>query len=139
MDVRLAVTADYAAMDVAGKLNVVGFFTNLSPPDYPFTLPMFFVAYWLELGPHECEKEINMEVVLQDEDGHRQVTIGPMMLRTDKPPISGQPAEVPLIFRVDNWQIPGEGTYQCCLLVNDIEKHTMRLRVGPLPAKKEIR
>lgn len=75
MDVTLAVLADYANTSKEGKLNILGVFSEISPPVLPWNLPQMYVVVSMEAEPSEAGIEMPFSTLLWDGDGKEILSI----------------------------------------------------------------
>ena len=129
MDLKLAVTADFASTTAEGKLNILGIFDQMSPPSLPFALPLFYIVVTYEAGPAEVGTSKTTEIVLQDSDGGararlRQEIVVPPARRPGSRSVINQ------INALVGLQFEQAGDYQFVILVNGEEKGSLRLHVS---------
>ena len=65
MEVKTFLLADFANIDAANKMNVIGIFNRLSPATFPYTHPSMYLALRLqaELGEVATERRLRIQLV----------------------------------------------------------------------------
>lgn len=111
MEIDLALLADAATVDAAGKLNILGVFDRISTGGFPAQHPHISLVFRIGASINEGG-EHNVKIVLNDPDGREVV-----------PPLSGKikigpgPAEVggrvkvPQVVNLERLTFPKEGRY----------------------------
>jgi hypothetical protein len=111
MEIDLALLADAATVDAAGKLNILGVFDRISTGGFPAQHPHISLVFRIGASINEGGDH-NVEIVLHDPDGREVV-----------PPLSGQikigpgPAQVggrvrvPQVVNLERLVFPREGRY----------------------------
>jgi hypothetical protein len=129
MQLTMGVMCDYAAMDVSGKLNLIGVFTSIHPRALPFTHSMLFLALKLNVSKAEWGSRRNLCVKLIGADRPTGFQVGPFEFEipADQPSDSGD--DLPMIIRVDNLVVEQEGEYHWSVLIDNREEGTFRLSV----------
>src|SRR6266536_1742557 len=69
MEVTLAVLADCANLTSDGKVNIMGIFGEINPPELPFMLPTMFLAIRFSASPAEVGLEKHLSIVLHNDEG----------------------------------------------------------------------
>jgi hypothetical protein len=69
MHLALILLADYAAADAAGKLNILGAFTNLYAFQFPVKHPLMYLVMKFQPAPGEYGDSRTLRIVLIDQDG----------------------------------------------------------------------
>lgn len=128
MKVALALTADLANVDGAGKLNILGVFGRVNARAFPYTLPsMMFVAV-LRITVAEFGFDHEAHVKLIGEDGKEAFAVGPIHV-TKIQVQDRHEIEVPLIFRIDNLVLPVPGRYHWAIVVDNHELERVPMSV----------
>jgi len=110
MDVDLALLADAATIDAAGKLNILGIFDHLStatlPAQHPhMVLILRFSSSVQEIGPHQ------VTISLRDPRGAEAMHIDGEMHLGPGPGVVGEGVKVPHILHLDGLVFPTAGRY----------------------------
>lgn len=117
MEVKIFLTADFANSDNAGKLNVLGVFTQVHAPNMPLILPQMHVIVqlafdWSEGGQHRV-----MFIRMFDPDGKELVTIPNEF---DIPPAKfGQTVQVNLLAGIQGLLFEKIGGYEFKLFMGE--------------------
>ena len=92
MEIRLLLVADFANVDTAGKLNIIGAFNQISPNQFPYRHPLMYVVFRIGATLGEFHRERTFKVVLRNEDAQEQWTTPDMAFQIP-PPEGGRTAE----------------------------------------------
>ena len=111
MDATILLIADYASLDAAGKLTVVGAFNRIFVPHFPVKHPSLYVTirFVAELG--ETEQQRFLEVFLVDEDYKRLWSTPPIPFKITAPQ-SGVVAEFTPIIAIQQIEFSKPGRYE---------------------------
>lgn len=121
MEIDLALLADAATVDAAGKLNILGIFDRISAPSFPaphphLSLVLRFSAGLNEAGGHE------VEIALKDPDGEEVVRVkGDMQIGPGPSNVGGR-VRVPQVLNLGSLVFPKPGRYSFDVSV-DREHH----------------
>jgi hypothetical protein len=126
MDVDLALLADAATVDAAGKLNILGVFDRISSGGFPaqhphISLVLRFGASMNEAGDHE------VAIVLMDPDGGEVVRMNGEIKVGVGPPVAGGRIRVPQVVNMDRLVFKGPGRYTFDVLVDGEHKASIPL------------
>ena len=137
MDVTLALVADAANRSQEGKLNILGAFANLYATTYPVRHPEMQLVLRMEASPAEVGLQKKFRVILLDFDGNPQDTRveGEFTIPPAKQP--GRRVHMEAIIRLIDTTFQNEGDYTFAIMINDEEKASIPLTVGPRPTEKE--
>jgi len=134
MEVDLALLADAATIDAAGKLNILGVFDRISTGSFPaqhghMVLVLRFSAGVGEIGKHR------VEISLRDPRGERVVQLnGDMQLGAGRAGMS-EGLKVPHILHLDGMVFPFAGQYAFDVAIDGEHHVTVPLHVaGPVSA-----
>jgi hypothetical protein len=110
MEIDLALLADAATVDAAGKLNILGVFDRLAARGFPVkhgrvTLILRFAAGLQEAGGHRAE------IRLLSPDGSEIVRLNGEMQLDPGPMAAGGMIRVPHIINLDGLVFPRAGQY----------------------------
>ena len=108
MEVDLALLADAATIDSAGKLNILGVFDRLATGSFPTRHPRLCLVLRFSAGVHEVGRH-KVEIVLKDPEGGEVVRIdGEMNLSSGVRGVSSG-VLVPHILNMDGlvFAVPG--------------------------------
>jgi hypothetical protein len=133
MNLDLAMIADAATVDSAGKLNVLGIFDHIAASEFParherMCLVLRFSAAGNEAGEHD------VEVVVRDPDGGElarmsgSIGLGLFM--------GGEGVRIPQVLHMDGFVFPQPGTYRIEVEIDGRIERTLSLqlsRVAPIP------
>ncbi len=135
MEVDLALLADAATIDGAGKLNILGVFDRISTSSFPAQHPhmvliLRFTAGVDEIGTHK------VEISLSDPKGHRVVHLnGDMQLGAGRAGIT-EGLKVPHVLHLDGMVFPAPGRYAFDVRIDGEHHVTVPLHVaGPASAE----
>lgn len=121
--------ADAANVTANGKLNVLGIFTQVNPPVFPYRHPAMVLVSKIALDVGERMDERTIEIFLMDEDAQRTgIEIkGTIEFQRNS---DGSMPEVNLVIQLHNVLLEKPGQYEFVLLVNDDRKHSVSLNVS---------
>ena len=131
MDVDLALLADAATIDGAGKLNILGIFDRLHTPKFParhpkMALVLRFSAPLTETGRHE------IEITLKDPAGSELMRLDGEMHLGPGPGVTLGSIRVPHVLNMDGLVFPSPGTYTFDVRVDGSHHVSLPLAVhGP--------
>ena len=128
MDVTLALLADYANVTREGKLNVMGIFSDINAPIFPWVHPQMQLVLDLEAGAAEWDTQKKVEIKLLDEDANTILAIG-----ADVKVPRGQPGRrvhVNSILTLGNIKFNKSGDYEFAILIGGETKKEIPLRVN---------
>ncbi|HIA73191.1 MAG TPA: hypothetical protein EYO20_06795 [Gemmatimonadetes bacterium] len=131
MDVDLALLADAATIDGAGKLNILGIFDRLHTPNFParhpkMALVLRFSAPLTETGRHD------IEITLKDPAGIELIRLDGEMYLAPGPGATGGSIRVPHVLNMDGLVFPNPGTYAFDVRVDGVHHVSLPLAVyGP--------
>lgn len=136
MNVELGVICDYANVTIDRKTNILGIFTDLNVPVFPFVLPQAFLVVTFAAHPSEAGTNKNIKIELVGADGGAPLfSMQQQDVTIPSPPRVGAPIKLNLMMGVAGLIFPAEGDYAINVLVNDEHKHSISLRVnGVAPA-----
>jgi hypothetical protein len=75
MDVTLALAADYANITADGKLNILGVFTAVNAPRFPFVLPQMYLVLSYETSAAELTRDVPVQVALLDSENNEVMAL----------------------------------------------------------------
>ncbi len=134
MEVDLALLADAATIDAAGKLNILGVFDRISTGSFPaqhghMVLVLRFTADVGEIGKHE------VVIALRDPRGQQVAQLnGDMQLGAGRSGMS-EGLKVPHVLHLDGMVFPFPGQYAFDVVVDGEHHVTVPLHVsGPVSA-----
>lgn len=134
MEVDLALLADAATIDAAGKLNILGVFDRISTSSFPaqhghMVLVLRFSAGVGEIGKHE------VHISLRDPRGEQVVQLkGDMQLGAGRAGMA-EGLKVPHVLHMDGMVFPFPGPYAFDVIVDGEHHVTVPLHVaGPVTA-----
>ncbi len=110
MEIDLAVLADAATVDAAGKLNILGIFDRISTGGFPAQHP--HVSLVLRLGASMNEAgDHKVEIVLRDPEGGEVVRINGDIKVGLGPAQAGARIRVPQVINMERLVFPKPGRY----------------------------
>jgi hypothetical protein len=121
MEIDLALLADAATVDAAGKLNILGIFDRISSTVFPAPHPHLSLV--LRIGGSMKEAgDHTVEIVLRDPDGEEMLRMNGGINIPMGPTGSGGMYRVPQIINMDRLLFPKPGRYSFDVAV-DGEHH----------------
>lgn len=128
MDIDLALLADAATIDAAGKLNILGIFDRIAVPAFPgrhrrMSLVLRFRAGFDEVGRHD------LDIVLKSPDGEEVVRAGGSFQLGASGAAAREGIVVPQVFNLDRVVFRTPGTYGFDIRVDGEHHVTVPLRV----------
>jgi len=130
MKLDLALLADAATVDGAGKLNILGIFDHISAEEFParherMCLVLRFSAAAVDSGEHE------VEVVVRDPDGEEMarmtgsIGLGPF--------VGAEGVRIPQVLHLDGFVFPQPGVYAVEVEIDGevVERLALRLSRAP--------
>lgn len=131
MKLDFAVCADYAAVDAAGKLTIVGIFDFINAATFPASWPDMVLLLRLKIHRSELGTAQKVVVKLATEDGHQLIQVEGEF---NSGPVPGkQPAvesSVNHILRFQNMTFPRPGVYTFDILINNSVAGTVPLALN---------
>jgi hypothetical protein len=121
MEIDLALLADAATVDAAGKLNILGIFDRVSTSGFPaqhphISLVLRFGASMNEAGDH------TVEIVLKDPDGAEVIRLNGDIQVGMGPTVAGGRVRVPQVVNMERLVFQKPGRYSFDIAV-DGEHH----------------
>jgi hypothetical protein len=134
MEVTLAVLADYANVSQNGKLNIMGIFQEVHPPELPFQLPQMYLVVSFEAGPAEFGSAKDIRFALLDSDGNEMLALAGQTTvpHPDRP---GSRAYINEVIGLNGIAFERPGDYGFSILVQGETKGTVELHINE-PAKQ---
>lgn len=128
MDVDLALLADAATVDAAGKLNILGIFDRIGLPSFPgrhrrMALVLRFRAGLDEAGRHE------LTIVLKDPSGEEVVRANGALQMRASGSAAREGIRVPQVFNLDGVLFKEPGPYAFDIRVDGEHHASVPLRV----------
>lgn len=128
MDIRFAVLADMANIDGAGKLNIIGVFSELNSATFPVSMPSIALAAEIVGSVAEVGSPRELEVAVHDADGERLGSVA-SEFTVPEPRRPGKRPTLSVVLTIRDMQFPRDGDYQFALLLNGDEKYSLPLHV----------
>ena len=118
METRIFLLADYANVDTANKLNIIGAFNRIYTDKVPAGVPAMYLVGKVAAGLGEFGKERTYEVLLLDQDANEMGKVDGTF-RFLQPDKHDQTSEWNLVLALMGLVFPKEGRYEFRLLIND--------------------
>lgn len=134
MDIDLALLADAATVDGAGKLNVLGIFDRLGAGTFPARHPRMALVLRFTAGLDETGKH-QVEIRLKDPDGDEVVRMDGELALAPGPGNAGNMIRVPHVLNLDGLVFPRSGLYGFDVRVDGEHCVTIPLTVAGPPAE----
>lgn len=129
MDVDLALLADAATIDAAGKLNILGIFDRLGGPGLPLRHPRMALVLRFTAGMDEAGRH-QVEISLKDPSGAELVRLDGEMHMAPGPGAAGAQVKLPHILNMDGLVFPTNGRYAFDVKVDGVHHVTVPLVVS---------
>ncbi|MFC1660349.1 DUF6941 family protein [Gemmatimonadota bacterium] len=110
MEIDLALLADAATVDAAGKLNILGIFDRISAQGFPAPHPHLSLVLRFHAGLNEAGSH-KVEIVLRDPDGAEVVRVSGEMQIGPGPLNAGGQVRVPQVLNLGRLVFPQPGPY----------------------------
>lgn len=135
MNVVWALLADFANVDAANKINILGVFRDLTIQKFPYELPSMHFVATLEALPVEVGSVKDIRVSLMDADAKNQLYNQQLTLPVGAHPLasSGTPISYQLLLQLTGLVFKQAGDYQFNILINGEPKKTVTLMVREAP------
>jgi hypothetical protein len=129
MDIDLALLADAATIDAAGKLNILGIFDRVAVPDFPgrhgkMCIVLRFRAGVNEAGEHE------LAITLVGPDGREVARANGTFHVTPSKTAVAEGVQLPQVLHVDGIVFDSAGHYAFDVRVDGEHLVSIPLRVG---------
>lgn len=129
MEVRLAVLADYANVSQDGKLNIMGIFQEVNPPELPFALPQMYLVVSFAARGAEVETVKYIRIVLLDSDGNEMLGLEGHV-QVPLPPRPGSRAYINQVLGLNGITFERPGDYSFEILVGGETRESVSLHVN---------
>ena len=130
MDVKLALTADYANVSQDGKLNVMGIFSRVMAQQFPATHPLMHLVLVFTADASEKGRTREVRIRLVDDDGKALMDINGSFQVPESPELR---VEMQQIFALQMLQFPNAGQYAFHILVDGRSRATLPLEIAHTP------
>ncbi len=129
MEARILLAADFANVDAAGKLNIIGAFNRIFARQFPAKHGLLYVVirFAVELG--EFGKERTLSIILFDDDASEVWKIPDVKFTVQKPN-DAHSGDFHPIIAIQNLEFPKPGRYEFRIFVNDDFKGSIPLDVA---------
>ncbi len=134
MQITQAFLADYANVTREGKLNVLGIFSVINAPSFPWVHPQMQLVFTWGASKAESGREKEMEIQLRDADGREIFKIGGKMIIPEGE--SGKPILGNQILCLNGVRFEKEGSYVFHILYSGEEKASIDFDVIPARVQK---
>lgn len=138
MKVSLALLADFANVTADGKLNILGIFQAVIPPQFPYVHGQMHLILSFEADRLEIGKKKKLEISFRDADGKSFFTIsGDMEIPSPSLQIPG-PITMNHILAMNGMRFERPGSYEFVVLIDGEPKEQVVLRAleQPKPESK---
>ncbi len=130
MKLDFAVCADYAAVDAAGKLTIVGIFDFIKAATLPALWPDMVLLLRLKIRRSELGVAQKVVVKLATEDGQQLIQVeGEFNSGVAEGKVVPVETSVNHILRFQNMSFPKPGVYTFDILINNSEAGSVPLTV----------
>jgi hypothetical protein len=129
MDVTLAILADYANVSQDGKLNIMGIFQEVNPPELPFNVPQMYLIVSFSAGPAEFDSVKNVRIALLDSDGKEMLALEGQP-QVPRPPRPGRRALFNQVIGMHGVRFEHSGDYEFSILIGGETRETVPLHVN---------
>ena len=118
MEISLAVVSDFAGLDSAGKLNILGIFHEINPPGLPTIVPQFFLVVVYAFEPTELDTQFQGTIEFVNPILDRTlVWQGSIGISAERVQRRGRPGTVSQVTALAGIPFEREGTYQFVITV----------------------
>ena len=126
MKLLFVTAADYANVEMGGKLNIMGLFNKINARQFPWIHPEMHLVVSLVAAPSEYGMKRQLTIKLMDEDASKTLMTlsGEVQIPQGE---GGRAVEINSIFKLNNVKFPDAGTYQFAILVDHDEMGTFRI------------
>ena len=128
MEVTLAFLADAANTTASQKLNVLGMFSNLGVPGFPYVHPIMTLVVKFEAGPAEAGTDQLVEIVLVEPGGQTVYSIIPEPLHL--PDDHDQPVEVLLQVSIEGVRFDRAGPHAFVVILSGEAKFRVPINIA---------
>lgn len=135
MEARICLAADFANVDQAGKLNVLGAFNRIILSEFPGVHRLMYLVIRLALELGEFDQERMLRIVLFDEDGDEKWSTPDMPFKIPKPQ-GGRTADFNAIVEVRDMEYQKPGRYEFRVFVNSDHKGVIPIDVERKPSEE---
>lgn len=127
MEIDLALIADAATVDGAGKLNILGIFDHIAAREFPARHERMVLVLRFEAGIDEAGRH-EVAIAVKDPSGGEVARMdGEIQLGPGRP--DGR-IRVPQIVHLDGFVFPSPGVYSIDVSVDEATLSTLALRVS---------
>src|SRR5690349_11264723 len=117
MEARIILLADFANVDAAGKLNIIGAFNRLHVSRFPAKHPLMSLVLRLLVELGEFDQQRSLKIILYDEDGNERWKSPDIAFMVGKPAI-GHSEEINPIITLQNTEFEKGGRYEYRIYIN---------------------
>ena len=135
MDVSLAALADYALVDKAERLSIIGIFDRIYAHAVPVIHKSAYLVLILQSSRGDLGRDRDIRVEITDQDG--RVIAGPIEanVRIDGNPIT--PPSMNMVLHIEQLPFPAYGPYTVGIFIAGDLKKTIRLELSEMPAESD--
>ena len=135
MDVSLAALADYALVDKAERLSIIGIFDRIYAHAVSVIHKSAYLVLILQSSRGDLGRERDVRVEITDQDG--RVIAGPIEanVRIDGNPIT--PPSMNMVLHIEQLPFPAYGPYTVGIFIAGDLKKTIRLELSEMPPESD--
>lgn len=135
MRIELAVIAEYAILDVQGKMSMLGIFDVIGATQFPLVYPRLFVCLRIATQSIEIGSKHRVSLQLHTEDGQ---PLGPRLqneITVNAGPVPGMVSYTQAVLGFDGLMFPRDGMYSFDVAIDDNHQRSIPLCVTTVPAR----
>ena len=119
MQITLAAIADYASVSIGDKLNVLGVFDTIYSREFPAAHPQLFLAIRIQFGFDDRNRDFQLHIRLENEDGQKAFEAVPSGRIGDVP--AGEIGSTNLVIGLNGLTLKGPGRYSFVITLGETE------------------
>jgi hypothetical protein len=135
LEIGFAVVADYALVDQAGKLSILGIFRHLLAPTLPVVHPRMFVCLALQFEPSEIGSEHELTLSVTDPDGNRIAGQETMAFTVRGVEGDERPGGMQAVFELVGVQFAQHGVHTIDIVIDGQRRASIPLQITRTPAR----
>jgi len=130
MKLDLALIADAATVDGAGKLNILGIFDQIAAQDFPARHERMCLVLRFTASPAETG-EPSVDVIIRDPEGEEMARLSGTVGLGGFP--GGEGVRIPQVLHLDGFVFPAPGVYSMDVSIDGHIEESLALRVSRAP------